>query len=37
VTVTSAKGLFRLTTNTSDWQINEAGFYQISFGAAEAI
>ena len=37
VVVSGAKGLFRLSTNVSDWQINEAGFYQISFGAAEAL
>lgn len=37
VVVSGAKGLFRLSTNASDWQINEAGFYQISFGAAEAL
>jgi len=37
VTVSGAKGLFRLTTNVTDWQINAAGFYQLSFGAAEAL
>lgn len=37
ITVSGAKGLFRLTTNTTDWQINEVGFYQLSFGAAEAL
>lgn len=37
VVVSNAVGLFRLNTNATDWQINEAGFYQLSFGAVEAL
>ena len=37
VAVSSAVGLFRLGTNVTDWQINQAGFYSMTFGAIEAI
>lgn len=37
VTVTGAKGVFRLNTNETIWDINEAMIYGISFGAVEAI
>jgi hypothetical protein len=37
VTVSSARGVFRLTTPTTDWSISTGGFYSLAFGAAEAI
>lgn len=37
VVVSSAVGLFRLGTNVTDWQINQAGFYSMTFGAVEAL
>jgi hypothetical protein len=37
VVVSSAKGLFRLSTNQTDWSINEAAFYGVTFAAIEAI
>ena len=37
VTVSNAKGLFRLSTNEQAWSSNEAAIYGISFGAMEAI
>ena len=37
LTVTGAKGLFRLATNDATWTINTAGFYSISFAAVEAL
>jgi hypothetical protein len=37
VVVSSAVGLFRLGTNVTDWQINQAGFYSMTFGAIEAL
>tara|TARA_R100000951_G_C2649062_1_gene183708 strand:+ start:435 stop:1064 length:630 start_codon:yes stop_codon:yes gene_type:complete len=37
VTVTGAKGLFRLASNDTTWTINTAGFYSISFAAVEAL
>lgn len=37
VAVSSAVGLFRLGTNVTDWQINQAGFYSMTFGAIEAL
>ena len=37
VTVSGAKGLFRLATNDATWTINNAGFYSISFAAVEAL
>ena len=37
VTVSGAKGIFRLATNDATWTINNAGFYSISFAAVEAL
>jgi len=37
VVVSSAVGLFRLTTPTHNWAISTDGFYSLSFGASEAI
>lgn len=37
VVVSNAKGLFRVSTPTTDWSISNSGFYSISFGAIEAI
>lgn len=37
VVVSSAVGLFRLTTPTHNWSISMDGFYSLSFGASEAI
>ena len=37
VTVASTKGLFRLATNQTDWSINVATAYGITFAAIEAI
>jgi hypothetical protein len=37
VTVSNAKGVFRLASNASEWNINEASFYGISFSAIQAI
>lgn len=37
VTVSNAKGLFRLSSNEQAWSSNEAAIYGISFGAMEAI
>jgi len=37
VTVSNAKGLFRLASNDATWTINNAGFYSISFAAVEAL
>ena len=37
VVVTSAKGVFRLNSNEANWDINNAGFYSISFAAVEAL
>jgi hypothetical protein len=37
VVVSNAVGLFRLGTNVTDWQINQAGFYSMTFGAIEAL
>ena len=37
VVVSDAKGVFRLNTNETSWDINEATIYGISFGAVEAI
>ena len=37
VVVSNAKGLFRLATNQTDWSINEAALYGITFAAFEAI
>lgn len=37
VTVSSAKGLFRLASNEQAWSVNEAAIYGITFGAMEAV
>jgi len=37
VTVSNAKGNFRLAANDTGWDINEAGIYGITFGAVEAL
>jgi hypothetical protein len=37
VTVTSTKGLFRLSSNESSFTLNNSSIYGISFGAVEAI
>ena len=37
VIVSSAKGLFRLSSNEQAWSINEAAIYGITFGAMEAV
>lgn len=37
VTVSNAKGLFRLSSNEQAWSINEASIYGISFGAMEVV
>lgn len=37
VTVSNAKGLFRLATNDVSWDVNEASIYGITFGAIEAL
>lgn len=37
MTLTNARGLFRLSTNEQAWSINEASIYGITFGAMEAV
>lgn len=37
ITVTNAKGLFRLASNENGWDANNASIYGITFGAVEAI
>lgn len=37
VTVSNARGLFRLVANETSWDINNAQFYGITFGAVEAL
>jgi len=37
VVVTDAKGVFRLSTPTHNWNIDTAGFYSMAFGAVEAL
>ena len=37
VTVSNAKGLFRLSSNEQAWSVNEAAIYGITFGAMEAV
>lgn len=37
IVVTSAKGVFRLTSGQTMWDINEASIYGITFGAREAL
>ena len=35
--LTSAAGLFRLSSNEQSWSVNEASIYGITFGAMEAL
>ena len=37
VTVSNARGLFRLNTSTKDWNIDAAGLYSMSFGVVESV
>lgn len=37
VTVSNAKGVFRLTSNENTWNISENSIYGITFGAVEAL
>ena len=37
IVVSNAKGVFQLSTPITNWQINNAGFYQMSFGAVEKL
>jgi hypothetical protein len=37
ITVSGAKGLFRLSTNQQDWDVNEASIYGMTFPAREAL
>lgn len=37
VTVSNARGLFRLSGNDVSWDVNEASIYGITFGAIEAL
>jgi hypothetical protein len=37
IVVSDAKGVFQLSTPITNWQINNAGFYQMSFGAVEKL
>lgn len=37
ITVSSAKGVFRLASNETSWDINQASVYGITFGAVEAL
>jgi hypothetical protein len=37
VTVSSAKGLFRLSSNEQAWSVNEAAIYGMTFGAMESV
>lgn len=37
VTVSSAKGLFRLSSNEQAWSVNEAAIYGMTFAAMEAV
>jgi hypothetical protein len=37
VTVSSAKGLFRLSSNEQAWSVNEASIYGMTFAAMEAV
>ena len=37
ITVSGAKGLFRLSTNQQDWNVNEASIYGMTFPAREAL
>jgi hypothetical protein len=35
--LTSAAGVFRLSSNQQSWSVNEASIYGITFGAMEAL
>jgi hypothetical protein len=37
VVVSGAKGLFQLSTPTTNWNIDNAGFYSMAFGAVETL
>lgn len=37
LTLSAAKGVFRLASNESSWSINDSSFYGISFSATEAL
>jgi len=37
ITVSGAKGVFRLSTNQQDWNVNEASVYGMTFPAREAL
>lgn len=37
ITVSGAKGLFRLSTSQQDWNVNEASVYGLTFPAREAL
>lgn len=37
IVVSGAKGVFRLSTNQSDWDVNEASIYGMTFPAKEAL
>ena len=37
VVVSDAVGLFRISTSTTDWNVNNSGFYSMTFGAVEAL
>ena len=37
ITVSGAKGVFRLSTNQQDWNVNEASIYGMTFPAREAL
>ena len=37
IVVSGAKGVFRLSTNQSDWDVNEASIYGMTFPAREAL
>lgn len=37
ITVTNCKGLFRLSSSETSWDVNTASIYGITFGAVEAI
>jgi hypothetical protein len=37
VVTTSTVGLFRLASNDTEWSVDEASIYGLTFGAVEAI
>jgi len=37
ITVASARGLFRISTPTTNWSTSTGGFYSLTFGAVEAL